>query len=75
MRTLEGVTTILSSPKRAMSPLIVLTNSQRSFTALLMFSMLLFAKGVTLSMRILPDATSFFIVSRSERLRRGMAFK
>lgn len=67
--------TILSSPKRAMSPSNVLTNSHSSFIALLMSLMLLFAKGLTLSIRILPDLTSCFIMFKSESFRRGIAFR
>lgn len=37
--------------------------------------MLLLASGLTFTISIVPDFTSFLIVSKSERLRRGMAFK
>ena len=67
--------TIRSSPNRAMSPSTVLTNSHNSFTAFLMSLMLLFARGLTLTIIMLPDLTSRFIVSKSERFLRGIAFK
>ncbi len=75
IRMLDGVITILSSPKRAMSPFIVLINSHSSFMAFLVSSMSLVARGVTFIISMLPVLTSCCIVPRSVRLRSGVAFR
>lgn len=72
---LGGVITILSSPRRAISPSIVLVNSHSSLMAFLVSSMFLFASGVTFIISILPVLISCFMEFRSVRLRRGVAFR
>lgn len=67
--------TTRSSPSRAMSPPTDSVNLHSSFTACLMSSMLFFASGLTLKMRMFPDLTSRLTVSTSSRLRRGRALR
>ena len=72
---LSGQMTILSSPRRAMSPFMDSANSYSWFTACFTSSMLLFARGVMRRIRMLPFLTSVFIVSRSASSRSGIAFR
>ena len=72
---LSGQMTILSSPRRAMSPFMDSANSYSWFTACFTSSILLFARGVMRRIRMLPFLTSFFISSRSASSRSGMAFR
>lgn len=73
--TFSGQTTTRSSPSLAMSPFIDSANSQSVLIACLTSSMLLLASGVMRRIMMFPDFTSFFMFSKSDKSRRGMAFK